>query len=119
MMTRLLWLLLLAFPIGVGTGQVLLKMAAQRIQSGLSLALLANPLLVGAVALYGVLGIVWMFILKQVPLSIAYPFVAVSFVVTPLLAWPMLNDRPGNLYFVGIAFICLGVAITQRAAHAG
>lgn len=119
MTTRLLWLLLLAFPIGVGTGQVLLKMAAQRMPAAPSLALLANPLLVGAVGLYGLLGVVWMLILRQVPLSVAYPFVAISFAVTPLLAWTLLNDRPTSLYFVGIAFICVGVAITQRAVHAG
>ena len=119
MTVRILWVLLLAFPFGIGAGQVLLKMAAQRMHAGISLASMADPLLVGAVALYGVLSLIWLLILKQLPLSIAYPFVAISFVVTPLLAWVLLDDRPGGLYFVGIAFICIGVAITQRVAHAG
>lgn len=119
MTIRILWFLLLAFPLGVGAGQVLLKMAAQRMQMGVSLSALADPFLIGAVTLYGMLGLIWLLILKQVPLSIAYPFVSVSFVVTPLLGWTLLDDRPGGLYFVGIAFIGVGVAITQRAAHAG
>jgi undecaprenyl phosphate-alpha-L-ara4N flippase subunit ArnE len=118
MMARILWLFLLAFPLGLGGGQVLLKLAAQRMQPEFSLAQIVNPLLGAAVGLYGLLSIIWILILRQVPLSVAYPFVAVSFIVTPLLAWTILNDRPGGLYFVGIAFIGIGVAITQWAAHA-
>jgi drug/metabolite transporter (DMT)-like permease len=118
MSAPLTWFLLLAFPFGVGAGQILLKMAAQRIQPGASLASLMDPLLLAAVGLYGLLGLVWLLILRQLPLSNAYPFVAVSFAVTPVLAWMALGDKPQGPYFVGIALICLGVAITQRAAYA-
>jgi drug/metabolite transporter (DMT)-like permease len=118
MMTKLmLWILLILFPVGVGGGQILLKMAAQRLQSGLHPALLLDPMLIGAVALYGTLGLVWLYILKEIPLNTAYPFVALSFAVTPLLGWFILNDRPNGYYFLGIALICVGVAITQRAIH--
>lgn len=118
MTARLLWVLLLAFPVGVGAGQVLLKIAAQRMQRGVSLATIADPMLLAAVGLYGMLGVVWILILRQIPLSTAYPFVAVSFAVTPLLGWLLLGDKPNGAYFVGIVLICLGVAITQRAVHA-
>jgi undecaprenyl phosphate-alpha-L-ara4N flippase subunit ArnE len=119
MTVRLLWFLLLAFPVGVGAGQVLLKIAAQRMQPGVSLATVSDPLLWLAAGLYGALGVIWILILKQIPLSTAYPFVAVSFAVTPLLGWLLLGDKPAGLYFVGIGLICAGVAITQRAVHAG
>jgi drug/metabolite transporter (DMT)-like permease len=112
-----LWILLIAFPVGVGAGQVMLKLAAQKLKLGLHPALLLDPLLVGAVGLYGALGVVWIFILREIPLNTAYPFVALSFVVTPLLGWFILNDRPSGSYFLGIALICVGVAITQRAVH--
>jgi drug/metabolite transporter (DMT)-like permease len=117
MSTPLIRILLLAFPFGLGAAQVLLKMAAQRIQPGAWIASMTDPLLFAAVGLYGLLGVIWLLILRELPLSIAYPFVAVSFAVTPVLAWTALGDRPQGLYFVGIAFICLGVAITQRAAY--
>jgi undecaprenyl phosphate-alpha-L-ara4N flippase subunit ArnE len=119
MTTRVLWALLLAFPFGVSAGQIMLKLAAQRIGPQPRLLAVLDPFLLAAVALYGALGVIWLLILKQIPLSTAYPFVAVSFAVTPLLAWLFLADRPAGSYFIGIALICLGVAITQRAAYAG
>lgn len=115
----LLWILLVSFPIGVGVGQVLLKMAAQQMQVRHSvMEIVTNPLLIAAFSLYATLGVVWLLILKELPLSVAYPFVALSFAVTPLLAWLVLGDKPQGLYFLGIALICAGVAVTQRAIHA-
>jgi undecaprenyl phosphate-alpha-L-ara4N flippase subunit ArnE len=120
MTSPLLWLLLLAFPVGVGGGQIMLKLAARRMATDAPLWMaLLDPVLLGAAALYGALGIVWFIILKHIPLNTAYPFVALSFVVTPLLAWQVLGERPVGLYFLGIALICAGVAITQRAVYAG
>lgn len=115
---RVLWIMLLVFPVGVGGGQILLKIAAQRIQPGAPWLMALNPMLVAAAVLYGLLGLIWLLILRQIPLSTAYPFVALSFAVTPLLAWLALGDKPAGLYFIGIALICLGVAITQRAVYA-
>ncbi len=115
-----IWALLIAFPIGVGGGQILLKLAAARIAPGSSLwVIMTEPVLLAAVALYGALGVIWLLILKQIPLNTAYPFVALSFVVTPLLAWHLLGERPVGAYFLGIGLICIGVAITQRAVYAG
>lgn len=114
------WLLLIAFPVGVGSGQILLKLAARRLGPDISIWTAAtDPMLIGAVGLYGALGVIWLMILKHIPLNTAYPFVALSFLVTPLLAWRVLGERPVGLYFLGIALICVGVAITQKAVHAG
>lgn len=119
MISPLMWLMLLVFPVGVSGGQIMLKLAAQRIGQGTSIwAMATEPMLIGAVGLYGLLGLVWFLILKQIPLNTAYPFVALSFAVTPLLAWQVFGERPAGLYFVGIGLICAGVAITQRAIYA-
>lgn len=116
----LMWTLLLAFPVGVGAGQVMLKLAARRIAAdGTIWTAATEPMLLGAIGLYGTLGVIWFLILKQIPLNTAYPFVALSFAVTPLLAWQLLGERPVGAYFVGIALICIGVAVTQRAVYAG
>lgn len=118
-MSSLTWILLIAFPVGVGVGQVMLKLATRQLGPEPTFWTAATePVLLGAVGLYGALGFVWLLILRQIPLNTAYPFVALSFVVTPLLAWQFLGERPAGLYFLGIGLICAGVAITQRAAHA-
>ena len=48
----------------------------------MSCALALNPYLVAAVLLYALLSAVWVWVLTFVPLSIAYPFVALTFVLT-------------------------------------
>lgn len=118
-MTRFLWIILILYPVAVGAGQILFKLAAQRLRPGASIWVQATePMLLAAFALYGALAIVWILIVRELPLSAAYPFVALSFVVTPLFAWLLLGEKLNPAYLIGIAFICTGVIITQRAVHA-
>lgn len=117
-MTRNLLLALLIYPMGVGAGQILFKMAASRMRPGTSPILqLMDPMLIAAVLFYGLLSIVWVLIVRQLPLSTAYPFVALSFVFTPLFAFFLLNEKLNANYLFGIAMICAGVILTQRSAN--
>ena len=49
------------------------------------LGLAQNGMFVAALALYLALSVLWVWILSFTPLSRAYPFVALAFVITPLL----------------------------------
>ena len=118
-MTRLLWIVLILYPIAVGAGQILFKLASQRLRPDQPIWVQAmEPMLVGAVTLYGALAVVWILIVRELPLSAAYPFVALLFVFPPLFAWLLLGEKLNPAYMIGIAFICAGVIITQRAVHA-
>lgn len=117
-MTRNLLFALLIYPIGVGAGQILFKVAASRMRPGVSPFLqLTDPMLIAAVLFYGLLSIAWMLIVRQLPLSTAYPFVALSFVFTPLFALLLFNEKLHTNYLFGIAMICAGVILTQRSPH--
>lgn len=118
-MTRLLWIVLIIYPMAVGFGQILFKLASQRLRPDQPVWVqVTEPMLVAAVTLYGALAVVWVLIVRELPLSAAYPFVALSFVFTPIFAWLVLGEKLNPSYMIGIAFICAGVIITQRAAHA-
>jgi drug/metabolite transporter (DMT)-like permease len=118
-MTRLLWIVLILYPVAVGAGQILFKLAAERLQPNQPIYVqMTEPMLLSAIGLYGGLAIIWMLIVRELPLSAAYPFVALSFVFTPLFAWALLGEKINPAYMIGIAFICVGVFITQRAVHA-
>lgn len=79
--------ILLSYAVTLAGGQVLFKLAALRFSFSSRwtdnvLSLLLNPYLVLAVLLYALLSVVWVWVLTFVPLSIAYPFVALTFVLT-------------------------------------
>ena len=101
---------LAAYASGMATGQLLFKLAAQRLAAGERLIeLVGNGYFYAAFALYCILSILWVWILTFTPLSRAYPFVALAFAVTPLLgAW--VFGEPINLRLVlGITAILCGL----------
>lgn len=78
----------------------------------------ANPWLWAAIGASGGGICCWLLALRQLPLSVAYPWTALVYVLTPLAgAWlfaEVLNAR----YALGIAFILAGVLLTSRGASA-
>ena len=119
-MTGKLWLMLLAYPVAVSIGQVMFKAAALRLPAeGIGLRAFGSPMLIGAYALWAGLSLFWLIIIRDVPLTRAYPFVALSFLFTPLLAWIAFDEGPDLRYAVGIALIAVGVVLTQKAAIHG
>ena len=72
---------------GLAAGQLLFKQAAAALPAEPVLAdWLTNPWLYAALGLYGAMTILWIWILRHAPLSIAYPFMALAFIIVPLLA---------------------------------
>jgi drug/metabolite transporter (DMT)-like permease len=64
---------------------------------------------VAALALYAFGTIVWIFVLKQVPLTIAYSFMGLTFCFVPLLAQLFLGEALTLRYFLGVALIVGGM----------
>jgi drug/metabolite transporter (DMT)-like permease len=112
-----LWqiLLLLAYAAGMSGGQVLFKMAALRYgaaEGGLGdrlLGLVYNVYFLSALALYAGYAILWVWILSVIPLSRAYPFVALAFALTPLLGGLLFGDVISARLIAGIFFILCGL----------
>jgi drug/metabolite transporter (DMT)-like permease len=106
---------LLCFPVAIAAGQILFKRAASQITSGVGGSWLFEvarlPTIWVAVAMYAGATLLWVRILTTVPLSRAYPFAAVAFVLVPAAGYLFFHEPITIRYAVGAALIFIGVAI--------
>lgn len=111
-LTPALWLGLIGTPLMIAMGQVLFKLTSQTTGSfsvsGL-LALAFNPILLAALALYGLGTIIWIYVLKSVPLTIAYSFMGLTFCFVPVLAQIFFGEPLNLRYAVGAMLIIAGL----------
>ena len=115
MVTNIIYLAV--FTVILAAGQVLFKKVGLTI-AGLSLTgglrrALCDPLLYGALALYGFATLMWVWILSRVPLSQAYPWVAFGTVLVSLLGWCVFGERLEPTFWVGMMLILAGLLVIQ------
>jgi multidrug transporter EmrE-like cation transporter len=108
---------LAVFTVILAGGQVLFKKVGLAIvglpPAEALLTILRDPLLYGALTLYGSATLLWIWILSRVPLSQAYPWVGVGTAVVPLLGWYMFGERIGPVFWLGVALIIVGITVVQ------
>lgn len=115
--TALIWTGLLLTPVMISVGQVLFKLAGGRIDGRTAtgamgvLHTLLDPFLLVALAIYGTATILWIYVLRHVPLSQAYPFMALSFVLVPLASWLFFGETLGLRYWIGAGLLLSGMAV--------
>lgn len=107
--------LLSATVIGISCGQILFKHGALGLLKDAKLwtIFFSMPIIVGIV-IYGASTVMWIYLLREVALSKAYPFFALSFVFVPLLSWLFFNETLDKTYFAGMLFIIVGVILSTR-----
>lgn len=77
--------------------------------------LFTSPFVILGLALYGVGTVLWLFALKQLDLSLAYPFVGMSFIMVLAFSVIFLQE-PFNLNrLVGTLVIIVGILILSRS----
>lgn len=111
--------ILLTYSLVLAGGQLLFKLSALRFVPAarwtdniVSLAL--NPFLIAAVLLYAVLSVAWVWVLTFVPLSIAYPFVALTFVLTVVSGVLFFGEPVTPRLVVGALMIVAGLIVITR-----
>lgn len=106
---------LILFSSLLACGQICFKMAANHLNANSDLpiaqALLTNNWLWGAFILYGFSTLLWVYILRVIPLSFAYPFVALGFIIVPAASWYFFSEQINNWYMIGAGFIIFGLLI--------
>ena len=73
-----------------------------------------GPWAIGGIVLYAISALFWLVVLSRVPLSVAYPIVAVGYVVVVLYSYFVFDEPVKWIAWVGLALIVLGVAITAQ-----
>jgi drug/metabolite transporter (DMT)-like permease len=113
------YLALTSFAFLLALGQILFKYAAETsprmVSIGGVMALAGNPYLWAAGILYVVATFLWLFILQHVPLSRAYVFAALGFVIVPIASSVLFGDSLSPRFFIGTALIVAGVYLAGTA----
>jgi len=107
----------LACVAGISVGQMLFRKAALALP-GVALwqHWVFNGWLLAALVLYGITTLGWVWVLRHVPLHLAYPFMGLAFVFVPLLGWAFLGEPLRAPTLAGGALIMAGIGIAARAA---
>ena len=79
-----------------------------------ALGFLLSPYVIGGLALYGVGTVLWLFALRQLDLSLAYPFVAMSFIMVMLSGIVFLGEPLQASRVIGMALIVAGLLVMAR-----
>jgi undecaprenyl phosphate-alpha-L-ara4N flippase subunit ArnE len=111
-------LLTLACVLLIAVGQLLFKSAAGQWRvDGWSWATLRgflSPVMLIALVIYAAATLLWVFVLRTVPLSSAYALFSLAFLIVPLLAWIFLGETLSVNTLIGGAVIVVGVIIAVR-----
>lgn len=78
--------------------------------------LLTNPLSLGGITLYFFSAVVWSYLLTKLDISFVQPILALTYVVTPILAILILHEHVSALRWAGILIIIVGVFVVSRSA---
>ena len=112
-MSTIIIALTLVCVAGIAAGQILFKKAAMHLPANPQLVdWLLNGWLIAALILYGVTTLLWIWVLRHAPLHLAYPFMALAFIIVPLLSHYFLGEPINIKTFIGGALIVIGVSLS-------
>lgn len=98
--------------------QLLLKMGVGSVRAngaGAGLAFVQSPWVIGGFGLYGLGAILWLYVLARLPLSAAYPFVGLGFILTMALGVLALGESLSPIRIAGTLLIALGCVCVSRS----
>ncbi len=94
-------------------GEVGVEAAGQAWQIGWMAA--TNPWIVAGLGCYGLGAVTWIMVLTRVPLSWAYPILALNQVLILAVAWLFLGEQVNALRWSGVLLIIAGVFLVSRS----
>lgn len=111
------YIVILCVVATLAIGQLLFKNVAMRLGDRGFLTLLDDPktlmVFMTSLMLYGVATLGWIWGLRQVPLSTAYLFMSLAFVLVPLAAWFVLGEPISTRFMIGTALIVVGIVVAS------
>lgn len=112
------WLLVLGMVGSTTTSQLCFKMAGLHSvrKAALVPAWIFNPWLWVALVSSAIGMVFWLLALRRLPLSAAYPWTAMVYVLTPLGSAFLFQDTLSMRYILGMTCIVSGVFITASGA---
>ena len=116
------WLVLVLEIICVLVYELLQKRGASetahlsQVWSWTGLTALTSPLTWLAMGLMIISLLSWLYVLRYIPLSIAFPLSRVVDILVPLSCWIVLNENISARRWCGIVLVVIGVILTAKPA---
>ncbi len=118
------WLIALSISTGVA-GQTAIKLGVSQPHAagstsgilGLVSLILTSPWVLLGLTLYGIGAVAWIAVLARLDLSLAYPLLALNFVLITLSSRLILGEAVPTMRWVGMMVICVGIVIVARSAQ--
>lgn len=110
------WVGLILTPITISGGQILFKISSGRMGSADMagfIRLCTDPVFILAVTIYAAATFMWVFVLRAVPLSVAYSFMALTFCFVPVLSALILGEVLTIRNLIGGALIIGGLLVVN------
>jgi drug/metabolite transporter (DMT)-like permease len=105
------------------TGQLILKNGmnlakTHAAETGRSLVLgaVTSPWILGGLVIFGLSAIAWLVTLSRVPLSVAYPFNALGYVVILVASSVLLHERTNVWTWLGTVLVVGGLIVVVTTA---
>ena len=103
----------------LASGQVFLKFALARMQPfGWNVTFWKSALLNWQFACcglsFGISSVLWMYIVKHYPLSVAYPMISLSYVFGMLAAIMFFHESVSAMKWIGVGFIMVGCCLIAK-----
>lgn len=116
-------LLLILASVGLSAvAQMFLKLGVGAVRiaadSGVAATLTAyafSPFVVLGLALYGLGAVMWLFVLSRLPLTAAYPFVGLGFILTMIIGATALGESVSTMRIAGTLLIAAGCVLVARS----
>jgi len=114
MLSAMQWLALICI-VGMSFGQVMFKVSALSLNETESIfAPRTFMYLAGTFAIYVLVSVGWVWILRKAQLGEVFPFYSLAYVLVPLASYYLFGERFSSTYFVGIALIIVGLLLCMR-----
>lgn len=117
MTPRILALLFISIALGA-SGQLMFKAAARNLPAfselglvKLMLTMFTTPLILAGFTSFFVSSVLWIIALRSVPLSVAYPMVALSYVIIFAGSYYLFGEMVGWRHWVGAGLIISGILL--------
>jgi drug/metabolite transporter (DMT)-like permease len=99
------------------TGQTLWKIGIEPISiHGVKSILFAmfSPWIMAGIALYVIATVIWIYLLKQMPLSMLYPIQSLAYIAAIFVAIFVFHEHVSVTRWVGVGVILAGVALVVK-----
>ncbi|MED4071379.1 EamA family transporter [Priestia endophytica] len=113
----MIYILILLNILMLVTGQILWKVAVANVDTWTlqkAISVLLSPFFIGGGVLYVLATGLWLVILSKLPLSIAYPFQSISYVLGAIAAFLIFKETVTAQQWFGIFVIIIGVYFIAR-----